>query len=97
MHIHDISFSNTFWTDWESTPEKIQTRFNKTIKLIALTREFLPSAQAHKIKDSPSGLWIAYVSVGKNSWRFLFSISSSGTLVVERIMSHNSMDLYLRK
>lgn|SRR5512139_375380 len=96
MKIKDIAFSEQFWRDWENVPARIQECFNKDLEIVSVTRELMPSANAHKIKMHPEGWWIGYVNVGRNSWRFLFSISSSGVMVIERIMNHNSMDLYLK-
>lgn len=97
MRIRDITFSEQFWKEWDSVPETTQNQFNKTIQLIAVSGGLLPSVNAHKIKGHPEGWWIGYCSVGVHAYRFLFSVSSSGTLVIERIMSHSEMDLYLRK
>lgn len=96
IKIKDVIFSEQFFKDWETAPENIQKRFNEDVLKIAEAKQLLPGINPHKIKNHPEGWWIGYVSVGVFAWRFLFSISSSGVLVVERLLSHNAMDALLR-
>jgi hypothetical protein len=97
IKIYDVSFGKVFWSDWSSAPPNIQKRFNEDIGKIVDAKQLLPSINAHKIKNHEDGWYIGYISVGVFAWRFLFSVSSSGTMVVERILSHNLMDKLLRK
>ncbi len=96
MKVRDVMFSEQFWTDWGKVPVKIQQRFNDDVERMSLTQIIPPSVQAHKIKQSDDGLWIGYVSCGKVAWRFLFKMSSSGTMIVDRILTHSAMDKILR-
>ena len=97
IKIRDVEFAQQFWEDYDNAPDTIQKRFNEDVLKIAEAQQLLPGINAHKIKGHPDNWWIGYVSVGVFAWRFLFSINSVGTLVVERLMSHNEMDkLFLR-
>ena len=95
IKIKDILFAEDFWSDWDHVPPSIQKRFNEDVEKIVQARQLLPSINAHKIKNHEGGWWIGYISVGVYAWRFIFSMSSSGTMVIERILSHNSMDKLL--
>ena len=96
IKVRDVAFSSQFWEDWNSCPPSIQKRFNEDVEKIAQAKQLLPSINPHKVKNSPDGWWIGYISIGVYAWRFLFSVSGSGTLVVERILSHNEMDRVLK-
>jgi len=96
MKINDVVFSEQFWIDWEKVPPKIQTKFNNIISNISRTKTLLPSIQAHRAKNWNELSWIGYVSTGVHAHRFLFSVSSSGTMVIERLLDHNAMDALMR-
>ena len=96
MKIKDIVFSDEFWTDWDRVPEDIQKRFNKTVERMVLTKNLLPSVCAHKVKHSQENAWLGYVAQGNQGWRFLFNISSSGVMIIERLLNHDAMEKYLK-
>jgi hypothetical protein len=96
MKIKDIIFSDEFWTDWDRVPDDIQKRFNKAIRNIVLTKTLLPSVCAHKVKHSMETAWLGYVTQGNQGWRFLFNISSSGVLIIERLLDHDAMEKFLK-
>ena len=97
MKIHDIILSDHFWSDWKHVPDGIKKRFNQDLEIISEIGKLPNGIQAHKIKNyCEDGWWVGYISTGKFAWRFLFSVTASGVMVVERIISHNEMDQLLK-
>lgn len=94
--IKDVTFGPDFMDDYINAPEKIQKQFNGIVERTAREGVLTPGVKGHKIKEHPENWWIGYVSVGIFAWRFLFSFTSSGVLVIERLLSHNEMDDLLR-
>ena len=96
MKIKDVCFSPEFWSDWEQAPQPVRNQLDRKLKTIATHGVIPPSINANKA-GGEIDIWIGYVNVGKNSYRILYSVTVTGTMVVERFISHKEADTLFKR
>ncbi len=101
MKIRDIAFDPEFFTDYDRSPEHVQSRIDKKIiNLSTVIRKEhevqLPNSfNAHKVNNI-DGLWIGYITAGNQGWRTLFEVDAAGTLWFLHLLPHDKMEMLLK-
>lgn len=95
MIIQDIAFGPEFWKEYEKLPKDVRQRFDRRLKQILVNGKTMPSDNAHKAA-AHGELWIAYITQHRSAFRYLFTLTPEGVMVIENIGNHDYIEKVLR-
>jgi hypothetical protein len=102
MYIQDIELSKQAYQDYDKAPEAIRNKLTDVTRMVLELHDLPKGLQAHKQNkrlekskrpfDDGKDLYIGYLNQGKQGWRVLFTVSSNGVMLIERIVDHKLME-----
>jgi hypothetical protein len=95
IKINNIYLDELFIEEYEKAPHQIQKRMDSLIRMIDIAGK-LPSSM-HPHISPIAGVWVGVVSKKLGGWRVHFTsdLTDSGTIYLERLLSHEDSDRIL--